>query len=208
MQKGIVKQWIDGKGFGFIQIGNDDDQVFLHISVLQKSARRPIVGDIIYCSVEVDINGRKKATNASIEGVMSVFVETPVKPLKISNKHKPSSRSYTYRSGPRLSTKSKNTGVFSKALMTVVVISVVFFTHKYKTENHFPEVSSQSLMALESESKVENLVINNRFQCSGKTRCTQMTSCEEAMFYLKNCPGSVTDGDGDGLPCEDQWCGH
>ncbi|MDO9164429.1 MAG: cold shock domain-containing protein [Methylococcaceae bacterium] len=208
MQKGIVKQWIDDKGFGFIQIGNDDEHVFLHISALQRSARRPIVGDIIYCSVEVDINGRKKATNASIEGVMSVFVETPVTPLKISNKQKAPSRDYAYRSRSRISTKSKNSGVLSKVLMIMMVFSVVFFTHKYKTDNHFPEVSLQSFMASESESKVENLVINDRFQCSGKTRCAQMTSCEEAMFYLKNCPGSVTDGDGDGLPCEDQWCGH
>ena len=46
------------------------------------------------------------------------------------------------------------------------------------------------------------------FACEGKTRCSQMTSCAEAMFYLKNCPGQQTDGDGDRVPCESQWCGH
>ena len=46
------------------------------------------------------------------------------------------------------------------------------------------------------------------FQCSGKTKCGEMTSCEEATFYLKHCPGTIADGDGDGIPCEDQWCGH
>lgn len=182
MQKGIVKHWIDDKGFGFIQIGNDEEQVFLHISALQKSARRPVVGDIIYCNVELDINGRKKATNASIEGVGSVFAETPVKHLRISNRQKAPSRTYSYRSRSRLSNKSKSHSVFSKALIIVIVFSVVFFTHKYRTQNHFPELSLQSSRALESEPKVENLVINNRFQCSGKTRCAQMTSCEEACF--------------------------
>lgn len=49
---------------------------------------------------------------------------------------------------------------------------------------------------------------NPSFQCSGKTRCSEMVSCDEAKFYLNNCPGSVTDGDHDGIPCEDQWCGH
>ena len=34
------------------------------------------------------------------------------------------------------------------------------------------------------------------FACEGKTRCTEMTSCEEAKFYLKNCPGVEIDGDG------------
>lgn len=46
------------------------------------------------------------------------------------------------------------------------------------------------------------------FRCEGKTRCSQMTSCDEAKFYLKNCPGVKIDGDHDGIPCEDQLCGH
>ena len=46
------------------------------------------------------------------------------------------------------------------------------------------------------------------FRCEKKVRCPQMTSCEEAMFYLDNCPWPMMDGDGDGIPCEDQWCEH
>ena len=46
------------------------------------------------------------------------------------------------------------------------------------------------------------------FQCSGKRSCSQMTSCEEAMFYLKHCPGVEIDGDHDGIPCEQQLCRH
>jgi hypothetical protein len=46
------------------------------------------------------------------------------------------------------------------------------------------------------------------YQCEGKTHCSQMQSCEEAMFYLKNCPGTEMDGDNDGVPCEGQWCGR
>jgi hypothetical protein len=33
-----------------------------------------------------------------------------------------------------------------------------------------------------------------------------MNSCEEATFYLRNCPGVEIDGDNDGIPCEKQWC--
>jgi len=44
------------------------------------------------------------------------------------------------------------------------------------------------------------------YNCEGKTRCPQMVSCEEAMFYLKNCPNVQIDGDNDGVPCEQQWC--
>jgi len=44
-------------------------------------------------------------------------------------------------------------------------------------------------------------------RCDGRTRCSQMTSCDEAKFFVKNCPGVQMDGDGDGIPCEQQWCG-
>ncbi|WP_224994316.1 thermonuclease family protein [Cesiribacter sp. SM1] len=40
------------------------------------------------------------------------------------------------------------------------------------------------------------------FTCGSKTRCSQMTSCEEAMYYLKECGVTTLDGDGDGMPCE------
>jgi hypothetical protein len=45
------------------------------------------------------------------------------------------------------------------------------------------------------------------FACRGKVHCSQMVTCEEAEFYLRNCPGTKMDGDNDGKPCEDM-CGH
>jgi hypothetical protein len=44
------------------------------------------------------------------------------------------------------------------------------------------------------------------FQCDGRKFCKQMTSCDEAYFFLRNCPGNDTDGDGDGVPCEWEVC--
>lgn len=45
------------------------------------------------------------------------------------------------------------------------------------------------------------------FGCDGRIYCSQMTSCAEATFFLRNCPGVKMDGDNDGVPCERQWCG-
>jgi endonuclease YncB( thermonuclease family) len=39
-------------------------------------------------------------------------------------------------------------------------------------------------------------------ECGQKRYCRQMTSCEEARFYLNSCGLSSLDGDGDGVPCE------
>jgi hypothetical protein len=44
-------------------------------------------------------------------------------------------------------------------------------------------------------------------KCGTKRFCKQMTSCEEAKFYLTTCGVSSLDGDGDGIPCE-SLCGH
>jgi hypothetical protein len=49
---------------------------------------------------------------------------------------------------------------------------------------------------------------SSQFHCDGRTHCSQMTSCEEATWFLENCPGVKMDGEGDGVPCERQWCGH
>ncbi len=39
-------------------------------------------------------------------------------------------------------------------------------------------------------------------QTCSKTRCAQMTSCEEAKHYLTACGVQTLDGDKDGVPCE------
>ena len=46
----------------------------------------------------------------------------------------------------------------------------------------------------------------SEFRCDGRTHCSQMTSCAEAIYFLRNCPGVKMDGNNDGIPCEKQWC--
>ncbi|WP_295749535.1 excalibur calcium-binding domain-containing protein [Undibacterium sp.] len=46
------------------------------------------------------------------------------------------------------------------------------------------------------------------FKCDSRKHCSQMTSCAEAKYFLANCPGVKMDGDRDGIPCEEQFCGH
>jgi hypothetical protein len=44
------------------------------------------------------------------------------------------------------------------------------------------------------------------YKCDGRSHCSQMTSCEEATFFINNCPDTKMDGNNDGIPCEKQWC--
>jgi len=63
------------------------------------------------------------------------------------------------------------------------------------------EAVSEQVEAVEAPDK-------RHFRCDGREYCSQMTSCEEATFFLENCPGVKMDGEGDGIPCENQWCGR
>ena len=52
----------------------------------------------------------------------------------------------------------------------------------------------------------DSSINKGQYRCDGRTHCSQMTSCQEATFFLKNCPGTKMDGNNDGVPCEKQWC--
>lgn len=75
--------------------------------------------------------------------------------------------------------------------------------------------SNESAEELPSQAAIENVqpdasasLAGAKFNCDGRDHCSQMTSCEEATFFLENCPNQQTDGDHDGIPCEMQWCGY
>jgi len=202
MQKGKLIKWNDEKGFGFIRPENSEEEIFFHISSLQRASRRPIVGDSLYFNVAADEMGRNKAKNVNLEGVKSVFAERGFgKAAAVLTQNKQvrpkSSRPHQYYRNQRQSRSI--VGISIVILVIVVTAGISQINKKYLPENASVAVNY---------SAEEEANFASQFECEGKTRCSQMTSCEEAMFYLNNCPGSVTDGDGDGRPCEDQWCGH
>lgn len=70
-------------------------------------------------------------------------------------------------------------------------------THQFSSEAQEPIIFGDTRSASAGASS---------FTCDGRTHCSQMTSCEEATFFLRNCPGVEMDGNHDGVPCEKQWC--
>ena len=63
---GKLKKWKDDRGFGFIQPRDDSQEVYLHISELKDSTRRPRENDTIYYYMVVDSDGKIRACNAFI----------------------------------------------------------------------------------------------------------------------------------------------
>lgn len=208
MEKGRLKTWVDERGFGFIQLENSTEDVFFHIADLKVAERRPVEGDVVHFTVVQDANGRKKAESVSIEGVKSVFSGHDISKSKL--RHQPPRRKKPTSQGLR-NDAYRRANQQNRFASTIVAIGValVLITAAAK----FGKANLPGDMEMTRPEKSETWIAaeqhqESQFHCAGKSHCSQMTSCAEATFYLNNCPGSITDGDGDGRPCEDQWCGH
>ena len=198
MLKGKLVRWNDEKGFGFVRVEHENRDVFIHISALKNMGRRPVVGDVIYFDILVGIDGKDRAVNASIDGVKSVLYSTESLALTPKEKNiKAANHRGTHRKPflNRYQQKNKVKTVYwlIMAMFVVIVFGYDRLSDKLQLINYRPATLTNQLK-------------RPSFQCQGKTRCTEMSSCEEAMFYLNNCPGTEMDGDRDGIPCEQQWC--
>jgi cold shock CspA family protein len=71
LNKGQLVKWNDDRGFGFIKPSKDTKEVFLHISAVKTTDRRPKVGDTIFYELTTDTNGKIRASGASIQGVLA-----------------------------------------------------------------------------------------------------------------------------------------
>ena len=69
-----------------------------------------------------------------------------------------------------------------------------------------PVEGALTVMPSQNSDKKVVTSVTSSFKCDGRIHCSQMTSCEEATFFLRNCPNVKMDGDNDGIPCEQQWC--
>jgi cold shock CspA family protein len=69
--RGIITQWKDEKGFGFIVSEDGDEKLFFHISAVKTQTRRPRAGDVVLYESMRDSQGRLKAKAVVLEGVGS-----------------------------------------------------------------------------------------------------------------------------------------
>jgi len=67
-QKGKIRAWNDGKGFGFIETSTGGKDVFLHISAFGNRNRRPEVGQLVTYMLSRDAQGRPRASKATLPG--------------------------------------------------------------------------------------------------------------------------------------------
>lgn len=196
-KKGKLVRWNEEKGFGFIKPENDNVDIFIHISALRSMSRAPIVGDIIHYETGFDDKGKTRAINAKIEGVPQVLALVPIARETISERtHHQTRNAHLYRT-----TRSTRTKGGSKVIPIMLIVMIVAAVYsKITHQKIYPDHSKSTIAEIAEPPKLAEA-----FQCQGKVYCSEMNSYEEALFYVRNCPGTKMDGDHDGEPCESQF---
>jgi len=92
-----------------------------------------------------------------------------------------------------------------KRLILFIVVAAVAWNGYFRRAEHKVTIQSPASDAI-NETKPLAATSTTRFTCDGRTHCSEMSSCAEATFFVKHCPGTKMDGDRDGIPCETQWC--
>lgn len=229
--EGTLKRWNDEKGFGFITPTQGGPDVFVHVSAYPRDGERPVEGEQLNYEVERGDDGRPRAVRVLRRRVKPVHDSEPEGGLSPSG-----SRSASTRRPPLPARSSSATPVLLAAVMVVALGAWGYHTYvRSRTIPEavvpMPAVSANPTPSEVASPPVESVPVapmpvpvpriepappatlrvpqdlpGSAFTCDGRTHCSQMTSCAEAMFFLNHCPGTKMDGNGDGVPCEKQWC--
>jgi len=177
--EGTLSKWNDDRGFGFITPTQGGQEIFVHVSAFPKDGVRPSLGEQLTFEIEIDNNGKKRAKNLLCPQRPSAVRTTP---------------SRRTSSSPR----KERPGLFGRVVPLLIVVGLGVYGYEEYSRRNAPLPASSP--------KPEVQEVSANYRCDGRIHCSQMTSCAEATFFLRNCPNVRMDGNNDGVPCEQQWC--
>lgn len=192
--EGSLAKWNDDRGFGFITLTQGGQEIFVHISAFPKDGIRPTLGETLTFEIETDSNGKKRAKSLLCPQRQTVVRTSPSRSSPSSYRHK------------------DRPGFLGRFIPLLVVVGLGVYgygeysryTAPLPAVTAKPEIQETSLPAIAVKPEIQEA--SSAYRCDGRTHCSQMTSCAEATYFLRNCPDVEMDGDHDGVPCEQQWC--
>jgi cold shock CspA family protein len=202
---GSLTKWNDDRGFGFITPAKGPPDIFVHISEFPREGGRPALNELISFEVQSGPDGKKRAVRVMRPGQKA--------------SRPPANRA---RQQPRSSW-------LSGAITFIVIAGLGAYVYSQfsqrRTESRLATMEAVDLTSQPASSRpVEPARLASLpetssapitqaatppaspYSCDGRTVCSQMRSCAEATFFIRNCPGTKMDGNNDGVPCEQQFC--
>ena len=177
---GTLSRWNESRGFGFVVPVDGKQEVFVHISAFPRDGKRPLPGEMISFDLQQGADGRARAVNVTRPGSAL-----------------PAAR------GAASTTASNKPWLALLAALAIGAIAVYGYRNIHSLSAGAVATTTLSPESLPTQ---QSQAPGKAFACDGRTQCSQMTSCAEANYFLKNCPNTAMDGNGDGEPCEQQWC--
>ena len=185
---GTLTRWNDDRGFGFITPAEGGAEVFVHVSAFPRDGQRPRVGETLGFEIETAPDGRKRAKALSRPQQASSPRPTPSATPRMAMERRP------------------RRSLLGRVLPLAVVVALVFAYDRF-SGGFGNLIGSTGTSAHQHRVPAAERTPVQIFHCDGRTHCSQMTSCAEATYFLRNCPNTKMDGNNDGIPCEMQWCG-
>lgn len=203
---GTLIKWNDERGFGFIAPAQGGDELFVHISEFGRGAVRPRLNELVSFETHTKSDGTRQAVRIMRAG---------------EGRRAASAR----RRDPGTPARSR-LGIAALAIAAIVAVGGYVYSRSSPPQSEASEfarpaasaaMSTRASVAASASDSAPSSVpkaaalrssteSSASFACDGRSHCSQMTSCAEARYFLRHCPNTEMDGDGDGEPCEQQWC--
>lgn len=178
---GTLIKWNDDRGFGFISAAQGNNEVFVHISAFPRDGVRPRINELVSYEAETTPDGKQRAVRIMRPGGQ--------RPPHLRRRHEPGGR-------------SSNAMEMVFSVVAVVAIGAYVYSRIFFNSG----IDEPDKILQSTPSIFTTAMPDSSFECDGRVRCSEMTSCAEARYFVQHCPNTMMDGDHDGEPCEQQWC--
>lgn len=188
--RGVIVKWDDEKGYGFIRIDGGNKEIFCHISDFSPRNPRPEINEAVGFEVVSDGKGKFSA-----------------KQIRYLNRERAVSPEYRKKHRKDEESPTSIVQVVLSLLVGLLLVSVIGYeAYQYASEKLAPKQENTPVKTQVLPEIKRQQPDSSPYRCDGRQHCSQMTSCEEAKWFVRNCSDTKMDGDGDGIPCEDK-CG-